>query len=116
MLGRAKGAAIKLDSDEEVTMSLHVGEGIETTLTGRQAGFCPVWALGSADAIASFPVLVGLEALTIFAEREDDGGRNAANARAIERCGQRYLAAGIDIIVIDPSRGDLNDLVDRRAS
>jgi hypothetical protein len=48
MLGRAKGAAIKLDADETVTLGLHIGEGLETCLAARLAGFRPVWALGSA--------------------------------------------------------------------
>jgi hypothetical protein len=70
MLGRAKGAAIKLDSDADVTLGLHIGEGLETCLAARQLGYSPVWALGSAGAIAAFPVLPGIEAITIFAEND----------------------------------------------
>jgi len=51
MLGRAGGAAIKLDADEDVTLGLHIGEGIETGIAAQLAGFRPVWALGSANAI-----------------------------------------------------------------
>ena len=61
MLGRAKHAAIKLDADENVTLGLTVGEGLETCLAARLAGFGPVWALGSASAIAAFPVLSGID-------------------------------------------------------
>ncbi|MBN8966170.1 MAG: hypothetical protein J0H89_12520, partial [Rhizobiales bacterium] len=53
MLGRAKGAAIKLDDDVDVTLGLTIGEGIETTMSARVAGLKPAWALGSADAIAT---------------------------------------------------------------
>ena len=109
MLGRAKHAAIKLDSHSEVTLGLFVGEGIETCLTAQQNGFRPVWALGSAGSIAAFPVLSGLEAVTFLAEHDDSG----ANRRAIERCAERYLAAGLEAWIIDPPSGDLNDLVRR---
>src|SRR6185436_8607106 len=70
MLGRAKGAAIKIDSNADVTLGLHIGEGIETCLAARQLGYRPVWSLGSAGAIATFPVLPGLEAVSIFAEND----------------------------------------------
>ena len=59
MLGRARAAAIKLDPDENVTLGLCIGEGIETCLAAWLAGFRPVWALGSAGAIDAFPVLGG---------------------------------------------------------
>ena len=55
MLGVAAGAAIKLDADDAVTHGLAIGEGIETCLTARQLGLRPVWALGSAGAIAPSP-------------------------------------------------------------
>ena len=38
MLGPVKGAAIKLDPDEAVTISLAIGEGTETCLAARQLG------------------------------------------------------------------------------
>lgn len=111
MLGRAKGSAIKLDADANVTLGLHVGEGIETCLTARQLGFRPVWALGSAGAIASLPVLKGVEAITFLAEHDD----NDTNLQAIQQCSERYIEAGVDVFVVDPPRGDLNDFA-RRAS
>jgi putative DNA primase/helicase len=55
MLGRAKNAAIKIDANEIVTLGLIIGEGLETCLAARLAGFRPVWALASAGAIAAFP-------------------------------------------------------------
>jgi hypothetical protein len=81
-LGPVAGAAIKLSDDPDVTMALVIGEGLETTLAGLLKGFAPAWALGSAGAIAKFPVLSGVEALTILGET-DDGG---ANERAIREC------------------------------
>ena len=107
MLGRAKGAAIKLDADENVTLGLHVGEGVETCLAARLAGFRPVWALGSASGIAAFPVLSGIEAITVLGEVGDGG----ANQRATQVCAARWLDAGLEALVVTPLiGGDLNDV------
>ena len=84
MLGRARSAAIKLDADANVTLGLHLGEGLETCLAARLAGFRPVWALGSAGAIAAFPVLSGIEAITILGE-VGDGGANLLEGPSL-RC------------------------------
>jgi hypothetical protein len=107
MLGRAKGAAIKLDADEDVELGLHIGEGIETCLAAWLAGFRPVWVLGSAGAIAAFPVLSGIEAITVLGEL-DDGG---ANYRATHVCAERWVRAGKEAYVVVPLIGsDLNDV------
>jgi hypothetical protein len=105
MLGRAKGAAIKIDPHENVIHGLHVGEGIETALSARQLGYRPVWALGSAGAIADFPLLAGIDAITVFAENDD------ASARASRAARQRYEAYGSEAYEARPPRGDFNDLV-----
>lgn len=81
MLGKASNAAIKIDANEHVTVGVVIGEGIETCLAARRLGFQPTWALGSAGAITSFPVLSGIEALTILAET------GAASQRAVDECG-----------------------------
>jgi hypothetical protein len=44
MLGPVKDAAIKLDPDEAIECGLHIGEGIETCIAARLAGFRPVGA------------------------------------------------------------------------
>jgi putative DNA primase/helicase len=107
MLGRAKGAAIKLDADETVTLGLHIGEGLETCLAARLAGFRPVWALGSASGIASFPVLGGIDAITILGEVNDGG----ANHRAAQACAARWIEAGREALIVAPLTGDdLNDV------
>jgi putative DNA primase/helicase len=106
MLGRCGNAAIKLDPDENVGLGLHVGEGIESCLAARLAGFRPVWALGSAGAIASFPVLSGIEAITILGEVNDGG----ANEQAARKCASRWVQAGREALGVEPSLGDdLND-------
>lgn len=107
MLGPARDAAIKLDTDENVTLGLHVGEGIETCLAARLAGFRPVWALGSANAIATFPVLAGIEAITVLGEVNDGG----ANHRAAQACAARWIVARREAFMVAPQvGGDLNDV------
>ncbi|MGY8704604.1 toprim domain-containing protein [Bradyrhizobium sp. 18BD] len=107
MLGRARGAAIKLDADEHVTLGLHIGEGIESALAARLAGFRPVWAFGSSNAISAFPVLTGIETITILGEVDDAG----ANYRAATACAKRWTDAGRETLVVWPQvGGDLNDV------
>jgi putative DNA primase/helicase len=106
-LGPCGGAAIKLTADEDVGQGLHIGEGFETTLTAYALGFRPVWALGSAGAIADFPVLAGIDALTILGETDKKG----SNANAVADCGARWTAADRDVLLVTPPTGDLNDLV-----
>lgn len=107
MLGRAKHAAIKIDHDENVSLGLTIGEGLETCLAAYLAGFRPVWAAGSAGGIANFPVLVGAEALTILREIGDGG----ANHRATDTCVARWIAAGHEALTVTPLTGDdLNDV------
>ena len=111
MFGRSGGAAIKLDADDEVELGLVIGEGIETTLSARALGFRPAWALGSAQAIARLPVLGGIEGLTICGETDDASRRN------VLACARRWTAAGVDVSVLKPDAGDLNNvLLARRAS
>lgn len=105
-LGAVGAAAIKLSDHADVTMGLTVGEGLETTLAGIMKGFGPAWALGSAGAIAKFPVLGGIEALTMLAETGDGG----ANERATKECAGRWLAAGREVYRAMPTvGGDMND-------
>jgi Toprim domain len=107
MIGRARGAAIKLDANENVTLGLHIGEGVETCLAARLAGFRPVWALGSAGAIATFPALAGIEAITVLGEVGDGG----ANHRVTQACATRWIEAGRDAFAVEPQVGDdLNDV------
>ncbi|MBM6582985.1 toprim domain-containing protein [Microvirga sp. BT689] len=106
MLGIVAGAAIKLDPDEAVTGGLTIGEGIETTLSARQFGIKPAWALGSVGALASFPVLSGIEALTLLAEEDTSG----ASQKAIKECGHRWHQAKREVITAASKvGGDLND-------
>jgi len=109
MLGRAKAAAVKLDSNDAVTHALTIGEGIETSLAARQLDCRPVWALGSAIAIQAFPLVAGIETLCILAENDESG----ANARAVEAAAERWLAGEREVFIFAPRRGDINDALMR---
>jgi hypothetical protein len=104
MLGPA--GVIRLSTDEDVTYGLGLAEGIETALSVMQtAGWSPVWAAGSAGAIAKFPVLNGIEALTIFADT------GTAGIKAAEDCGERWTGQGREVRIIYPRFGsDWNDV------
>jgi hypothetical protein len=104
--GEARNVAVKLDPDEAVTMGLVLGEGIETCLAARQIGLRPTWALGSVALISGFPVLPGVEAITLLAETDKTG----ANAKALDVCSNRWFAAGRAVIIATPKfGGDVND-------
>ena len=107
MLGRVRGAAMMLDAEEAVELGLHVGEGVETCLAAWLAGFRPVWVLGSAGAISAFPVLSGIEAITVLGEVGDGG----ANHRAAQLCAARWIETGREAFIVTPLIGsDLNDV------
>jgi putative DNA primase/helicase len=104
MLGVAKGAAIKIDPDSAVTTNLTIGEGVETMLSARMAGFGPVWSLGSSGAVGRFPVLADLSELTILEEND------ATSSRDVKKCAQRYLKAGKPVNIVSVQEGnDFND-------
>ena len=106
MLGRASAAAIKLDTDANVTEGLHVCEGTETGIAAMVAGYRPVWAVGSAGGIGRFPVLNGIDALTVLTESNDGG----ANARAVAEVSARWHDAGREVFTVEPVDGDdIND-------
>lgn len=105
------GAAIKLTDAADVVGGLTIGEGLETVLSGLRWGHWPAWALGSAGEIAKFPVLPGIEVLSIHIENGCE-----ANARAVQTCGERWAKAGREVRLIRPPVGfkDLNDFVMRK--
>jgi putative DNA primase/helicase len=84
---RKAGGVIRLWADDEVTTGLVVGEGIETVLSAARA-FTPAWSCLDAANLAAFPVLAGIESLTILAD-DDAAGEQAATA-----CAMRWTAAG----------------------
>jgi putative DNA primase/helicase len=108
---RKAGGIIRLVEDAEVTLGLAIAEGLETALTTMRA-FRSTWACIDAGNLAAFPVLSGIEALTIV-EDHDPAGRAAARA-----CADRWLAAGAEVWIwhAPTEGGDLNDVARRMAS
>lgn len=99
MLGRARDAAIMLDPHDQVELGLALTEGIESALSARfnpALWLRPMWACGSAGAIARFPVLGGVEVISVFADG-DATGRQAARTVC-----QRYEAAGLEFELLEP--------------
>ena len=86
---------------------MHLGKGIETALSARQIGYLPTWAVGSSKFMETFPVLPGIEAITIFAEND------TASDKAAKACGAAYVAAGCEGWICQPPHGDMNDLIMR---
>ena len=67
-------------------------------------GFGPAWALGSAGAIATLPVLEDIRKLIMLGENDD------AARKATEQCAQRWLREGREVALVEPEVGtDLND-------
>jgi hypothetical protein len=108
-----KRGAIKLSLDGDVTTGLLIGEGIETVLSASRAlKFRPCWSVISKSGIEDFPVLGGLESITIAVDRDQDGGAQ----RAADKCVGRLTTAGIEVITThSPVGKDFNDLLVRSA-
>jgi hypothetical protein len=104
MLGRAKVAVVKLTPDEAINTALAIAEGVETALSCIGVGL-PVWASLSCGGIEAFPVLSGVEVLTILADH-DPAGLSAAFS-----CYARWIAAGREVHVRRPLLvgADFND-------
>jgi hypothetical protein len=102
MLGIAKSAAVKFDL--QPVHSLTIGEGIETVLSARAAGYAPCWALGSSGAVRNFPVINDLAELTVLEENDPTSRRD------VKVCARRYLGARKPVNIITSKIGnDFND-------
>jgi CHC2 zinc finger/Toprim domain len=108
-LGPQGGTACKLTPHEEVIAGLTVGEGLETVLSGVLFDLRPAWALGSAGELGAFPVLDGIEALTILVDHD----RSGTGQRQSLECSARWTAAGREVIRITPFAvgADINDVI-----
>lgn len=91
MLGRQ--GVIRLSRDEDVTLGLGITEGVEDGLSVLLSGWSPVWAATCAGAIKTFPVLPGIEALTIFADCDVVG------TEAAQICAARWRAEQCDVVI-----------------
>jgi phage/plasmid primase-like uncharacterized protein len=114
-LGPMGGCVIRLWPDDAINEGLVIGEGIETTLAAatriehRGTLLRPAWATGSAGNMATFPVLAGIEALTILVDHDASG----TGQKAAEACAQRWRDAGREVIRLMPGDmgADFNNLV-----
>lgn len=105
---RKQGGVIRLWPDEAVTHGLGIAEGIEAALSLAWA-YRPVWACIDAGNLAAFPVLGGIEALTIAADN-DDAGRRAADS-----CASRWAHAEAIVRIVRQPQNDLNDILNEDA-
>jgi putative DNA primase/helicase len=101
--GHAKGVAVMLSEFCEPTMGLVICEGPETGIALFQREVRPVWACGGAGNLASFPVLGGIECLTVAA---DPG---AAGQKAAAQVASRWRQADREVEIITPPSGDWAD-------
>jgi putative DNA primase/helicase len=93
MLGPA--GIIRLDRDEDVTTAIGLTEGVEDG-SAVMLSWRPIWAAGSAGAINKFPVLSGIECLTVFADNGTPG------IKAAETAVQRWESAGKEAKILPP--------------
>lgn len=104
---------IRLSPDDEVGAGLHICEGLESAMSGMsdpRMNFCPMWAAGSTVTLAKFPILGGIECLTILADNDE----NEASVDAASITYWRWKDAGREVHIRQPKeRGDLNDITRR---
>jgi hypothetical protein len=86
---------IRISPDERVTYGLGLAEGLEDGLGVLLSGWAPVWVACDKDGIKKFPVLSGIDCLTIFSDR----GAGEAEAQA---CARRWHEAGREALVVLP--------------
>lgn len=104
--GADEPVCIRLFPDDVVTTGLAIAEGVETALAAARLR-SPIWSTIDCNQLAAFPVLPGIDTLTIYADHDDAG------IRAAGECADRWTAAGRTVIGIAPARpgADLNDVV-----
>jgi hypothetical protein len=116
-LGPMSECVIRLWPDDAVTDGLVIGEGVETVAAAaahiiyKNTLLQPAWATGSANNLREFPVLPGVECLTILVDNDVSGTGQGAAAE----CARRWVAAGREVIRLTPRElgADFNDIVKR---
>jgi putative DNA primase/helicase len=121
-LGKKQGSAIKLWGDASVTTALVIGEGIETVLSAatrvhyRGTLLQPAWSLIDAGNLVNFPLLDGIEHLTVLTDNDhaDKKGRRAGQDAA-RTCVRRWRATGREAVALIPDKlgEDFNDIARR---
>jgi hypothetical protein len=97
MLGQE--GIVRLSQDAEVTFGLGISDSIEDALAVLLSGWRPVWACTADGGISKFPVLSGIDTLTIFPD-SDESGMKAAKA-----CGERWREARRECVIVQPNGG-----------
>jgi hypothetical protein len=92
-LGSTKGQVVKLSPDEDISYGLHLCEGIETGVALMARDWRPLWACCAEGTLRLFPVLDGIETLTIGADH-DQAGLIAAQV-----CAERWVAGGKEVLI-----------------
>jgi Toprim domain-containing protein/CHC2-type zinc finger protein len=114
-LGPMTSCVIRLWPDEAVEQGLIIGEGVETVLAmatrfaHRGTLFQPAWACCTAGNLGSFPILPGIEALTVLVDN-DTSGTGQKNAA---KCAERWRDAGREVarLTTNALGTDFNDMV-----
>lgn len=103
--GRGAGVVrvVMLSYFDEPTIGLVLCEGIETGIALFQREMRPIWACGGTGTLAKFPVLGGIEALTIAADADVPG------QRAADQLAERWRDFGREVLTIVPPVGDWAD-------
>jgi len=103
LLGPCREGAVQLAS---ASMTLRVGEGIETCLAAMSATGRPAWAALSAAGLQSLRLPLGVQDVIVLADN-DEAGEKAAHA-----CARRWKREGRRVRIAWPPRGmDFNDLL-----
>jgi putative DNA primase/helicase len=110
-LGPSGGCAVKLTAHEDISFGLVICESITSAIGASMMDLTPIWAVAGKGGISSFPVLAGINHLTIVADNDVSGG----GQMAAEQCRDRWLAAGreVKVIVPDVAGEDMADVAAR---
>jgi CHC2-type zinc finger protein/Toprim domain-containing protein len=106
-LGPVHDCAIKLSSD--VGGELHLAEGVTSGLAGVMYGLTPIWVTGGTANLAQFPLIDGVEKLTLIVDHDENG----ASQIAANKTFGRWTEAGRKVwtVMSDTPGEDLNDVL-----
>ena len=104
-LGPSAGTVWKLSPDEDVTIGLGLAEGYADGLRVVNKGWAPIWVTSGTGTMMAFPVLDGIESLTIFKDADNPGNM------AADVCAARWRDAGREVGIVPPLDGkDFGDM------
>ena len=124
-LGPMGGCVIRLWRDDAIEQGLVIGEGVETVLSAatriyhRGKLLQPAWAVCVANNLKNFPILSGIEILTVLVDNDlPDQRDKRAGQEAAAECAARWSTAGRKVIRLTPKAlgADFNDVVLRHGA